>query len=284
MVVAKSFRCFAHMTTSPPSTNPITRLMIFGHLAHELALFGFLQRFRPQIVIITDGGGKERIRQSRTGLESIGLEATYLEFAENDFYAALLRRDISFFEAVSESLSPEIAASQPDQIFCDAVEFYNPVHDITLPLVLRALTAAPRAEVFEVPLVYQTIATGEHYEIQRLPPASGRCPFRYHLTSQELRAKIHARDEIYLSLRDQAEPEFSAAPVEHLAIEEIAPAGDPLAWPHATGCELRYEWRACLLKEQGVIDEIITRAGHFIPTVQGLLAHRSAPLEALAKD
>ena len=97
-------------------------------------------------------------------------------------------------------------------------------------------------------------------------------------------AKIHARDEICLSLRDQAGPEFSAAPVEHLAIEETAPAGDPLAWPHATGCELRYEWRACLLKEQGVIDEIITRAGHFIPTVQGLLAHRSAPLEALAKD
>jgi hypothetical protein len=196
----------------------------------------------------------------------------------------ILHRDISFFEAVSESLSPEIAASQPDQIFCDAVEFYNPVHDITLPLVLRALTAAPRAEVFEVPLVYQTIATGEHYEIQRLPAASGRCPFRYHLTSQELRAKIHARDEIYLSLRDQAGPEFSAAPVEHLAIEETASAGDPLAWPHATGCELRYEWRARLLKEQGVTDEIITRAGHFIPTVQGLLAHRSAPLEALPKD
>ena len=174
------------MTTNPLSTNLIKRLMIFGHPAHELALFGFLQRFRPHIVIITDGGGEERIRQSRTGLESIGLEATYLKFAENDFYAALLRRDISFFETVSDSLSLEIAASQPDQIFCDAVEFYNPVHDITLPLVLRASAAAPRAEVFEVPLVYQTLAAGEHYEIQRMPPESARRPFRYYLTLQEL--------------------------------------------------------------------------------------------------
>jgi len=272
------------MTANPLSTNPIKRLMIFGHPAHELALFGFLQRFRPQIVIITDGGGKERIRQSRIGLESIGFEAIYLNFAENDFYAALLRRDISFFENVSESLSLEIAASQPDQIFCDAVEFYNPVHDITLPLVLRASTAAPRAEVFEVPLVYQTLAAGEHYEIQRMPLASAGRPFRYHLTSQELFAKIHARDEIYLSLRDQAGPEFSAAPAEHLAIEETALAGDPSASPHDTGRELRYEWRARLLKEQGVIDEIITHAGHFVPTVQGLLARRPAPLEALAND
>ena len=53
---------------------------------------------------------------------------------------------------------------------------------------------------------------------------------------------------------------------------------------HDTGRELRYEWRARLLKEQGVIDEIITHAGHFVPTVQGLLARRPAPLEALAND
>ena len=283
MVVAKSFRFLARMTTNPLSTDPIKRLMIFGHPAHELALFGFLQRFRPYIVVITDGGGEERIRQSRTGLESIGLEATYLKFAENDFYAALLRRDVPFFEAVSDALSLEIVASQSDQIFCDAMEFYNPVHDITLPLVLRAAAAASRAEVFEVPLVYQTLAPGEHYEIQRMPLECARRPFRYHLTSQELRAKIHARDEIYLSLRDQAGPEFSAAPAEHLAIEETSLAGDPFAWPHATGRELRYEWRARLLRQQGVIDEIITRAGHFIPTVQGLLAHRSVPFEALAK-
>jgi hypothetical protein len=258
--------------------------MIFGHPAHELALFGFLQRFRPQIVIITDGSVNVRIRQSRTGLESIGLEAICLKFAENDFYAALLRRDVSFFEAVSDSLSPEIAASQPDQIFCDAVEFYNPVHDMTLPLVLRALAVTPRAEVFEVPLVYQTLAAGEHYEIQRMPLGSPRCPLQYHLTSEELRAKLHARDEIYLSLRDQAGPEFSAATAEHLAIEETAPAGDPFTSPHATGRELRYERRARLLKKQGVIDEIITRADHFIPTVQGLLAHRSVSFEAMAKD
>jgi hypothetical protein len=269
------------MTTNP--SNPLKRLMIFGHPAHELALFGFLQRSRSQIVILTDGGGQERIRQSRTALESIGLEATYLKFAENEFYAALLRRDIFFFETVSHSLSLEIAASQPDQIFCDAVEFYNPVHDITLPLVLHATAAAPRAKIFEVPLVYQTLATAQHYGIQRIPPESARRPFRYHLTSQELRAKIHARDEIYLSLRDQAGPEFSAVTAEHLAIEETAAAGDPFAWPHATGRELRYEWRARLLKQQGVIDEIITRADHFIPTVQGLLADRSVPFEALAK-
>ena len=263
------------MAADPLVSRPVKRLMIFGHPAHELALFGFLRRFRPRIVIVTDGGGEERVQQSRLGLSTIGLEATYLNFAEIDFYSALLRCDVSFFETVADSLSSEIAASEPDQIFCDAVEFYNPVHDMTLPLVLRAAAVRPQAAIFEVPLVYQTLAAGEHYEIQRMPPVSAERAFRYHLSSEELRAKLHARDEIYLALRDQAGPEFSIVTAEHLAIEEAAPAGDPFASPRETGRQLRYEWRARLLEQAGLIDEIITRAGHFIPTVRTLLADHS---------
>jgi hypothetical protein len=76
------------------------------------------------------------------------------------------------------------------------------------------------------------------------PPPRRRC-FRYHLTAEELRAKIRARDEIYLSLRDQAGPEFSAVRAEHLATEEIALAGGPFVSPRVTGRELRYEWPIC---------------------------------------
>jgi hypothetical protein len=122
----------------------------------------------------------------------------------------------------------------------------------------------------------------EHYEIQRIPTASARRRFRYHLVAKELRAKIRARDEIYLSLRDQAGPEFSTVTAEHLAVEEVALGGDPFVSPHATGRELRYEWRAKLLKHAGVIDEIITRAGHFIPIARSLLADAPIPGETLA--
>ena len=180
-----------------------------------------------------------------------------------------------FFETVADLLHSQIATADSDQIFCDAIEFYNPVHDITLPLVLRAAETASQATLFEVPLVYQTLAAGAHYEIQRIPVAAAECRFRYYLAAEELGAKIRARDEIYLTLRDQAGPEFSAVTAEHLAIEEMALAGHPFVSPRATGRALRYEWRARLLKEAGIMDEIITRAGHFIPTARSLLADRS---------
>jgi hypothetical protein len=95
------------------------------------------------------------------------------------------------------------------------------------------------------------------------------------LVAEELRAKIRARDEIYLSLRDQAGPEFSKMTAEHLTVEEVALGGDPFVSPRAAGRELRCEWQAKLLKHVGVIDEIIARAGYFIPTARSLLANHS---------
>jgi len=53
---------------------------------------------------------------------------------------------------------------------------------------------------------------------------------------------------------------------------------DPFTWTHATGRELRYEWRAAMLKEQGIIDEIITHAGHFIPTRVGSAGQSLGPI------
>jgi hypothetical protein len=67
----------------------------------------------------------------------------------------------------------------------------------------------------------------------------------------------------------------AAVRAERLATEENALAGDPFVSPRVTGRELRYERRANLLKQAGSIDEVITRALHFIPTARGLLPNRS---------
>jgi len=151
------------------------------------------------------------------------------EICESDFYAALLRRDVSFFETVSDSLSLEIARPNPTRSFATLLNSTIRLHDTTLPLVIRAATVVPGAKIFEVPLVYQTLARGEHYQIQRIPPESARRPFRYPLTSQELRAKIHARAELYLSRRHQARTRNSPPRRLNICTEETVPAGDPFA-------------------------------------------------------
>lgn len=260
--------------TDPFSVSGAKRVVVIGHPAHELAIYGLLQRHQPHVVVITDGGGPERERQSREGLERIGLleNATYLGYSESSFYDALLDRDDELFARVAEDLRVELERLQPDQVFCDAIEFYNPVHDITRPMVLRALQGLPEAALYEIPLVYQKPAETESYEIQRVPEALAERRFQYHLTSEELAHKTHARDHIYLNLREQAGPEFLVITPEHLALEEIAEASGAFPEPAPSGRVLRYDWRAELLKQEGSITRAITYQEHFLPAVDALIA------------
>lgn len=256
-----------------PFAARVPRVMVFGHPGHELAVFGLIQRYRMPIVVLTDGGGADRTAESRAGFAAFGhLDAvTYLGYPESSFYEALLDADERHFVDVADHLRRVVASIAPAQLFCDAVEFYNPVHDITLPIVRHALRGRSETRVFEVPLVYQAIADDERYEVQRLPPSHASPRWRHSLSEEETALKAHARDAIYLSLRRQLGPEFLQVPYAHLSQEEYGDASDLLAPPAATGRCLRYEWRARLLKEQGRIEQVITYADHWRPMAQALV-------------
>lgn len=252
--------------------------MVFGHPGHELALFGVLQRFRPDVVVITDGGSPARVQESRDGLASIGMldRAVYLDYPENAFYTALLDADVALFADVAGRLRSVIVNQRPEQIFCDAIEFYNPVHDLTMPLVRSALDGWP-AEIYDVPLVYQKDEPGETYDIQRVPAPLAAHRLVHLLTPSELERKVVARDEIYRSLHDQAGPVFLELSREHLGREEIAGAVPQGLSPAASGRALRYEWRARRLREQGAIARAIGFADHYLPMTERLSKLRFDP-------
>ncbi len=247
-----------------------TTLFVFSHPNHELAVFGLLQRLRPRLVYLTDGGGEQRVAQTREGLARIGLadQATFLNYAEQTFYDALLARDVRLFEDVAGRVREQCHAVQPRQVFCDAVEFYNPLHDLSLPIVSAALRETPEA-VFEVPLVYQTAASRETYAVQRLPPSRRDGQIELALSAEELAGKQHARAHGYAMVQQQMGPVLSELTDEHLAREIVVPAPVALPTP-GPDCTLRYEWRAQRLLESGAIARAITYADHYLPVASAL--------------
>src|SRR5207247_1574969 len=148
-------------------------LLVLSHPNHELAVFGFLQRCRPHLLYLTDGGGAARVEETRRGLSSIGLDgqAQFLNLQESACYEALLRCDVAWCETVAAAVQEVIASAHAQVVLCDAVEFYNPVHDLSLLVVQRAARRWPGLAVFEVPIIYQRPGAGESYEVQRLPAA-----------------------------------------------------------------------------------------------------------------
>jgi hypothetical protein len=243
-----------------------------GRNCHELAVFGLLQRLRPNIIYLTDGGGRKRVSETQEGLKSIGLlnHATFLNYTEEAFYDSLLARDHTFYEEVTDRVFGLLDSMRPTQILCDAVEFYNPVHDLSLPIVQAALRSTDKASVFEVPLVYQKSTKGEEYELQRLPGSRREKQIEIQLTEEELDKKLKARDCIYTSLLDQMGTLLSELPPVHAGLEVVTPASFSLQEPGADRI-LRYEWRAEFLHNRGEIDSIITYSNHYLPVASALL-------------
>lgn len=255
----------------------LTTLIVFSHPNHELAIYGLLQRLRPHLIYLTDGEGGARLAQTRRGLESIGLfgRARFLGHTEASFYGALLARDSEFYQGVADEVRVSVQALRPDRILCDAVEFYNPLHDMALPVVRAALHGPADARVFEVPLVYQRRAEGESYEVQRLPSSRRDAQVEFHLSEQELERKVWARDQIYTVLLDQMGPLISGLPHAHLAREFAAPARLSVPEP-ADDVALRYERRAQVLAERGEIEQKITYREHYLPVASSLLKNPAA--------
>jgi LmbE family N-acetylglucosaminyl deacetylase len=248
------------------------RLMIFSHPNHELGLYGFEQRVRPSFVFLTDGSTEKRIGESKAALDAIGLleKARYLLYPESSIYERMLDGDVAYFEEIVERVRAVVDEIEPEQVFCDAVEFYNPTHDISLPITRAALAGRPDVEVFEVPLAYQP-SNGADTIMQRVMPSRREEAISIRLTPEATAAKRRARDEIYSVLRADLGETICGIAEEQLAIEEMRPADRGLQ-PVPGECRLRYDERGRLFLERGEVDRALTWAEHYRPVAERLFS------------
>ena len=257
------------MTLPALADSAVSRLIVTGHPNHELAIFGFVQRLRPRLLFLTDGGGEERVEESRRALASLGLldRARFLGWSEKSLYRALLERDAAVFAEVVAQVRCEIEACAPRQILCESIELYNPLHDVTLPIVRAATRGLGGVEILEFPLIAQVPGPHERYRVQRLPETRAVAALR--LTEEELAAKLQARDHQYACLRRQLGTVLDALDRDQVGLEVFATALDEIPTPGRHHV-LRYEWRAELLRDRGEIDRVITYRDHFLPMVAAL--------------
>ena len=264
--------------TLPALDDPaMPRLVVTGHPNHELAILGLVQRLRPRLLFLTDGGGIERVEESQRCLAALGLldRARFLGWPEKRLYRALLDRDRSPFDEIVAQVRAEIEELAPRQVLCESVELYNPLHDITLPIVRAAARGLDEIEVVEFPLIAQIPApipgqppeAEERYRVQRAP--DGRPVVSLWLTAEELGAKVKAREDHYRSLRHQLGPVLDGLGPEHMARELFAPARPAYPEP-GEEYALRYEWRGHSLQARGEVAEVITYRGHFLPMAEAL--------------
>ncbi len=132
---------------SPIEVPPSKCALIIGHPGHELRVLGWLAIYKPLVAVLTDGGGvtgRSRLDLTAKLLADAGAVASPLFglLSDQQMYAALLGQDIELLLHLSDRLANLLVEHEIEIVAGDAIEGYNPAHDVCRLLIDRAVTRA----------------------------------------------------------------------------------------------------------------------------------------------
>ena len=124
-------------------------LLLHAHPGHELRLFHWMEQHKPTLFLLTDGSGSGAPRTHHsleTALRAGARAGAVFGLATDlDWYSAILAADRKLFDkAISETVQAAIARDCA-LIVSDAVDGYNPMHDLCEVIAASAVLALKRS-------------------------------------------------------------------------------------------------------------------------------------------
>jgi hypothetical protein len=131
------------------SPTPNTIALVVAHPGHELAVYHWIEQHHPLYCCLTDGsGGGATSRLSSTArlLDKVGASAgpIYGRYPDTQVYRLLLDRRVDVFVALAEELADALVDAGVDCVAGDAVEGFNPAHDVCRLIVDGAVEIVRR--------------------------------------------------------------------------------------------------------------------------------------------
>jgi hypothetical protein len=127
-----------------------TAALIVGHPGHELRVYRWLELAQPTVYVLTDGSGhtgRSRLPSTRNVLDAAGATAGafFGGFSDADVYAAMLAGDRAWLCRVVHTLADALLRTEVDYVVADALEGFNPSHDLCRFLVNAAVALAQKS-------------------------------------------------------------------------------------------------------------------------------------------
>jgi hypothetical protein len=123
--------------------------LVIGHPGHELRVFRWLEIMRPAVFVITDGSGRSgrsRLPSTNRILHQVGASrgSFYGPITDSAAYAGLLNHDFDIFIGLTRQLARYLIDEPVSYVAGDALEGYNPTHDVCRLLIGAAVEMAQR--------------------------------------------------------------------------------------------------------------------------------------------
>lgn len=131
---------------------------MIGHPGHELRVHHWIERTRPLVFVLTDGSGHtgvSRLASTTAVLERAGATpgSIYGRLSDREVYRAILDGNVDLFAGLADELAAALDRAEIGCVVGDAVEGFNPGHDVCRLVINAALLRSGRYPAnFEFPL------------------------------------------------------------------------------------------------------------------------------------
>jgi len=120
-----------------------------AHPGHELRVYHWLRLTRPLCFVLTDGSGstgKSRLASTTELLQQNGarIGSIYGCLTDVEIYSAIINLEFDRFTDLTAELARELVREQIDYVVGDAIEGYNPAHDVCRLMINAAVEIANR--------------------------------------------------------------------------------------------------------------------------------------------
>ena len=251
--------------------------LIIAHPGHELRVYGWLAKARPATFVLTDGSGhsgRSRLESTTRVLAGLGAKPAdvYGRLTDKELYTAMLEGRVELFSKIVAEIARSLVESKADIVAGDAIEGFNPGHDLCRVIIDAAVRLARKMSDREI-RNYDFPLTGrpDSYDGRARSDA-----VMLELDQQTFDRKIAAARH-YGELSQDVEEAFSDVGIEAFRFECLRPAGDSAADSLGSIPPL-YERYGEQRVASGYYKQVLRYREHFLPLAEALSRRASEEL------
>lgn len=249
--------------------------MVIGHPGHELRAFKYIKEFKPDVFILTDGSGsvnEPRLYQSIRLIEANG--ARYMEsfpaIPDREMYRMILENQTEKILAIKARLKSFILEAGYDCIVGDALEGFNPTHDLCRYLINGIITDIKE----ETGLSIRTYDFLLDEAPNNIPQSSNHQGISLELSPAEFDEKLEAANN-YPELKYEVEYAINRFGREAFYWESFRKVNDLSEIRNWKGEEPYYETFGRKRIEEGLYSDLITFDHHLKPIALACIRSRN---------
>jgi len=243
--------------------------LVVAHPGHELMVHGWMEIAQPCVFVLTDGSGhsnQSRLASTTKILNQVKAQpgGIYGRLTDARAYAAIMNHDFDLFIGYARELGEVLVADEIDFVAGDAIEGYNPMHDVCRLVIDVAVAFASRER--GRPIANFAFSLVDQSNVR--PAVTPAKELWLQLDDHALARKIAAAQG-YAELAGEVIKALGRGSVNEFGVERLYPAN---SHTNASCCDVPafYEQYGEQQVAAGLYHQVLRYSDHMLPLAEAL--------------